>query len=103
MSTRYRLARDPDYIAKARAVLLPELGEAAWYLPEEKIVRCADAMLNSFAGQVAPLRTALRPVSEAIGRTRRGRLLGKLFGVYPPPPVDVYERLHELAEAIRFG
>jgi len=96
----YRLKQDADSICKARSLLMPEMADPgeAWELPDEQVIRYAEAMLNSFSGATAPLRTQLRSVSQAVGKTRRGRALGKLFGLYPYPPVDVYERLHEIAE-----
>lgn len=94
----YRLKRDPDSIAKARSILTPDLGDEAWTLPDEKIVRYAEAMLNSMAGSAANISRQLRPIGREIYKSRRGRLLGKLLGTYPPPPVNEYERLHELTE-----
>ncbi len=53
--------------------------------------------MNSMPGVTAPMRTQLRSISQAVGKTRRGRLLGKALGLYPPQPVDEYERLMECA------
>ena len=94
----YRLKQDPESLMKARSILTPHLGDEAWELPDEKITGCAEMLLNSATGVLAPLRPQLRNVSEAIGKTRRGRMLGKLFGIYPYPPVNEYEMLHEIAE-----
>ena len=94
-----RLKQDPETLMRARSILTSDLGDEAWELSDERIIKAAEAMLNSFAGNTAPLRTQLRSVSQAVAKTRRGRMLGKLFGIYPYPPVDEYERLHEIAES----
>lgn len=94
---KYRLKRDPVSVAQARSLLMSEFGEDALTADDGRIVSLADEMLNSMAGHLAPVRTAFRPLAEQLWKTRRGKFVAKLFGVYPPP-VDVYERLHELAE-----
>lgn len=95
----YHLKQDPECLMKARTILSSELGDEAWDLPDEDIVRFAEATLNSFVGTVAPLRPKLRRIAEEMGKTRRGRWLGKALDIYPPLPVSVEERLHEVAEA----
>jgi hypothetical protein len=92
------LKRDPDSVLTARCLLLGETGGEAWGWSDEEVACFADALLESFAAETAPARTALRGISEEIGRTRLGRLLGRLFGAWPPSPPNIYERLREIAE-----
>ena len=96
----YRLKQDPETLMKARTILASRewlLGDEAWTAPDERIVKFAEHTLNSVPGVLAPMRTQLRSISLAVGKTRRGRMLGKALGVYPPQPVDEYERLMECA------
>jgi hypothetical protein len=95
----YRLKQDPETLTKARSILAsPTLvGSEAWTLSEDEVVRRAEIVMNSFAGNGAAIRLAARPVATAILESPVGRRLASLAVVKEPGPPDELEQLIECA------
>jgi hypothetical protein len=94
----YRLNQDPDTLTKTRSILAsPTLvGSEAWELPEDELTRKAEIVMNSFAGNVAALRLAARPIGEAIQVSTFGRFGSRAIKLRSRPP-DEMEQLMECA------